>query len=169
MRLGLGHEFAGLYNFVVGEQAGFEDHFYDAIISSFHHIADFSHDAIQLAVLEPTDIHHHVNFVGAGIDGCFGFITLGIRIHGAQRETYHRTNLHVAVFQQGIRQLHTAAVDANTGELMLGCLSAQLLDLRLCCLRLEQGVVDVAGQFRHGVSSATDRPPEFFPPATLPR
>ena len=81
----------------------------------------------MFAILKASDIHYHVNLTGAEIDRDFGFVTLGIGVHCAERETDHCADLHVAVFQERIGELHAAAINTDGGELVLGSLCAQLL------------------------------------------
>ena len=76
---------AGANDFVAREQAGFEDDFDDAIFGGFDHVPDFAHDVVVLAILEAPDIHDHVDFGGAEIDGGLGFVAFGIGVHRTER------------------------------------------------------------------------------------
>ena len=76
MRLGLDRQFAGRDDLFVAEIAGLDDDFHPPIVGRLDDIADFADDVAVIAVDEPSEVHHHVDLIGAVVHGGLGFVTL---------------------------------------------------------------------------------------------
>jgi len=111
-----------------------------------HDFADVVGDGCQIARLQLTDIHHHIDFHRPIFDGAFGFVNFGLGRHCAKRKTDRRADLHVRTCQGGFAVGDPVAVDADRAEIICEGLFAQDRDLLRGRVWLEESVVDNADQ-----------------------
>ncbi|MNE35637.1 hypothetical protein D3C80_1294100 [compost metagenome] len=141
----------------IAEQTGFQYYLQRDSRANFTHRGDIGLHFVIQAAFQPTDIDHHVDFLGAGGNGRFGFESLGYGQTSTQREADNRAYFNVAFLQQVSGQRDITRVNANGIEIMLTRFFAQLVDLAFRGVHSQQGMVDIASVINlfssHGNSS----------------
>ena len=142
----LGHDVAHLDLLVVGQQAGLDDDLQHLVAHSSLDGGNVIADVVVLLVLQPADVDDHIDLGRAVLDGSFSLKCLAFGVHSAEGETNDTADRHAARhILDGL--LDVAGVDADRRAVVGDGLIAEGADLGPGCLRLEQGVVDLAQHF----------------------
>ena len=143
---GLGHDVAHLDLLVVGQQAGLDDDLQHLVAHSSLDGGNVIADVVVLLVLQPADVDDHIDLGRAVLDGSFSLKCLALGVHSAEGEADDTADRHAARHVlDGL--LDVAGVDADRRAVVGDGLIAEGPDLGPGCLRLEQGVVDLAQHF----------------------
>mmetsp|Transcript_13882 Transcript_13882/g.44468 ORF Transcript_13882/g.44468 Transcript_13882/m.44468 type:complete len:210 (+) Transcript_13882:1275-1904(+) len=131
----------------VRQQTRLQDHLdrHAALVAGRDHGPNVLLHVLAAQVLQVAHRDHHVDLVRAVHHARDGLQRLDRRRRSSQREAHHRAHLDPCALQQVRRSLHVHRVDAHTREAMGLGLLAQLNDIGVPGVRLEQRVVDQGG------------------------
>ena len=146
IRAGVGDHLAHGDFFLVGQQAGFNDHLEYLVAHSCFQAADFVGHIRKVTGLEHADIDDHIDLLRAVCEGLTGFKLLGSRRRIAVGKSHHGTNGHLALHVL-MRLRHITGRNTYRRGAIGDGLVTQILNLRPGRGLLEQRMVHHGAQF----------------------
>src|ERR1700737_1087407 len=122
---------------------------------------DVGPDRLELAVFQPSDVEHHVDFGGSISDGKSRLVSLGIDMGRPEGEPHDRSDPDAAPIQYLVRLGDAVRVQTGGGALVPPRDLARHQDVVMRGRGIEQRVIDHGGELRprpspaHGISCSS--------------
>ena len=152
-------EFTGQNFFSIGQQTSFKNDFAagPGRLTELGHSLDICENRGNFTIFESANIQHHINFTGAITESRPSFNGFGLNQVGAEWKADHRTDEHGCVLEQRSRLADIDRIYADRTELVVHSFLAKPVDISSGGRRLEECMINEAGDVHGRVRMASGR------------